>query len=99
MADRRSRADSSREGKQREVLSRYGKVKILNLLNRGMSYAEVVRRVGKNESSIRAIKQKEAQVRQSVCAAPTMAKRVPTNLGHPLWIEDMYQKHISLMDE
>uniref|UniRef100_A0A5S6QI32 HTH psq-type domain-containing protein n=1 Tax=Trichuris muris TaxID=70415 RepID=A0A5S6QI32_TRIMR len=61
-------------------------------------YAEVGRRVGKNESSIRAIKQKEAQIRQSACTAPTMAKRVSvvgdkvlakTERALSLWIEQI----------
>ncbi|KFD50448.1 hypothetical protein M513_08675 [Trichuris suis] len=106
MADRRDvsgRRTSLHEKRERKVLSLYEKLKILDLLNSGMSCAEVGRRVGKNESSIRSIKQKQAEIRQSLCAAPTMAKRVSVvrdkvlvkaEKALSLWIEDMSQKHV-----
>ncbi|KFD62374.1 hypothetical protein M514_25497 [Trichuris suis] len=69
MADRRDvsgRRSSLHEKREHKVLSLYEKLKILDLLNNGMSCAEVGRRVGKNESSIRSIKQKQAEIRQSL---------------------------------
>ncbi|KFD63431.1 hypothetical protein M514_24357 [Trichuris suis] len=107
MADRRDvsgRRTSLHEKRERKVLSLYEKLKkILDLSNSGMSCVEVGRRVGKNESSIRSIKQKQAEIRQSLCAAPTMAKTVSVvrdkvlveaEEALSLWIEDMSQKRV-----
>lgn len=68
-----------------------------------MSFAEVGRQVGKNESSIRTIKQKEAEIRANVKCDPTTAKvlslvrdkvLVKTEEALSVWLEDMTQKQV-----
>ncbi|XP_072909805.1 general transcription factor II-I repeat domain-containing protein 2A-like isoform X2 [Hemitrygon akajei] len=94
---------SSKVKRERKVLSLAEKIKILDLLKSGMSFSEVGRRVGKNESSIRTMKQKEAEIRESVRTAPTTAKMVSlvrdkvlakTEKALSVWLEDMSQQHI-----
>jgi transposase-like protein/uncharacterized protein CbrC (UPF0167 family) len=96
-------SDPSKAKRERKVLSLDEKIKILHLLKSGMSVAEVGRKFGKNESSIRTIKQKEAEIRESVSVAPTTAKMVSlvrdkvlekTEKALSVWLEDMSQKHI-----
>ncbi|XP_062887396.1 general transcription factor II-I repeat domain-containing protein 2A-like isoform X1 [Mobula hypostoma] len=96
-------SNSSKAKRERKVLSLAEKIKILDLLKSGMSLSEVGRKVGKNESSIRTIKQKEAEIRGSVSVTPTTAKMVSlvrdkvlakTEKALSVWLEDMSQKHI-----
>lgn len=89
--------------RERKVLFLSEKIEILDLLKSGMSFAEVGRQVGKNESSIRTIKQKEAEIRANVRSDPTTAKvlslvrdkvLVKTEEALNVWLEDMTQKNM-----
>ncbi|XP_066471532.1 tigger transposable element-derived protein 1-like [Tiliqua scincoides] len=93
----------SKAKRERKVLFLSEKIEILDLLKSGMSFAEVGRQVGKNESSIRTIKQKEAEIRANVRSDPTTAKvlslvrdkvLVKTEEALNVWLEDMTQKHV-----
>lgn len=87
----------------RKVLSLSKKIEILDLLQTGMSASEVGRKFGKNESSIRTIKQKEAEIRANVRVDPTTAKRaslvrdkvlVKTEKALRMWLEELTQEYI-----
>lgn len=91
------------EKRVRKVLTLSEKIKILDMLKSGMSATKVGRKIGKNESSIRAIKLKEAEIHANVKAEPTIAKRifvvrdvalVKTEKALNIWLEDMNQKHV-----
>ncbi|XP_072888810.1 putative CENPB DNA-binding domain-containing protein 1 [Hemitrygon akajei] len=95
--------NSSKAKRERKLLSLAVKVEILALLKSGVSHSEVGSKVGKNESSIHTIKQKEAEIRGSVSVAPTKAKMVSlvrnkvlakTEKALSVWLEDMSQKHL-----
>lgn len=98
-------ADISKPKRDRKVLSLSEKVKILDLLKEGVSVAEVGRRYGKNESSIRTIRNKSREIRSCVSAAPETAKMLSfvrdkalsmTEKALNVWLEDMVSKNIPL---
>ncbi|KAG6933238.1 hypothetical protein G0U57_019704 [Chelydra serpentina] len=77
MAPKRKPATSSgaQPKKQQSVPTLEEKLDVLDLLKGGMSVASVARKYGHNESSIRAIKIRETEIRQAVASsAPRTAK-------------------------
>ncbi|XP_066471613.1 zinc finger and SCAN domain-containing protein 30-like [Tiliqua scincoides] len=99
----RAKGGPSKAKRTRKVLSLSKKIEILDLLKSGMTASAVGRKIGKNESSIRAIKQKEAEIRANVRTDPTTAKRVSlvrdkvlvkTEKALRAWLEDMNQEFI-----
>ncbi|KAG6933685.1 tigger transposable element derived 1, partial [Chelydra serpentina] len=108
MAPKRKPATSSgaQPKKQRSVPTLEEKLDVLDLLKGGMSVASVARKYGRNESSIRAIKIRETEIRQAVASsAPRTAKvtsqvrdkaLVKTEKALNLWLEDMNRKHVPI---
>jgi hypothetical protein len=82
------------------------KLAVLDLLREGMSVSNVVRKYGRNESSIHAIKIREREIRQAVAlSAPITAKvtsqvhdktLVKTEKALNLWLEDMNHKCVPI---
>ncbi|XP_068210914.1 tigger transposable element-derived protein 1-like [Palaemon carinicauda] len=92
--------------RSRHVLSLLEKVKILDLIEKDhLSYMDVARKYGKNESSIRGIFRKRHIIRASCATAPASAK-VTTTLGGrvmirtekalKVWIEDMAKEGFTI---
>ncbi|CAM5156177.1 unnamed protein product [Eretmochelys imbricata] len=92
--------------KQRSVPTLEEKLAVLDLLRDGMSVSNVACKYGRNESSIRAIKIREREIRQAVASsAPITAKvtsqvhdktLVKTEKALNLWLEDMNRKSVSV---
>ena len=97
---------SSKPKRKRKMMTISKKVKLLDMLKEGRSFAAVARHYGMNESTVRYIKKDEANIRKT--AAKTMsteAKRVPTPRNErivkmeaalDLWITDRRNKNASL---
>lgn len=66
--------------KQRFGLTLLEKVAVLDLLKTGMSIASVARKYFRNESSIRAIKKREKEIRQAVSSSAPVATKVMTQV-------------------
>ncbi|KAM7167732.1 tigger transposable element-derived protein 1-like [Macrochelys suwanniensis] len=108
MAPKRKPATSSgaQPKKQRSVPMLEEKLNVLDLLKGGMSVASVARKYSRNESSIRAIKIIETEIRQAVASsAPKTAKvtsqvrekaLVKTEKALNLWLEDMNRKRVPM---
>lgn len=78
------------------------KVKVLDLLQEGMSYASVGKRYGVNESSVRTIKKNEAKIRQTFHVVTPSAGKYTSYVRDrkvakmesalALWIQDQHRK-------
>ncbi|XP_055766968.1 uncharacterized protein LOC129842432 [Salvelinus fontinalis] len=92
--------------KRRKMLPISDKVKLLDMLREGKSYAAVARHYGINESSVRYIKKEEKNIRTTAAVNfNTNAKRVVTvrnktmvrmETALALWINDCRKKNITL---
>ena len=92
--------------KRRKMLPISEKVKLLDMLREGKSYAAVARHYGINESSVRYIKKEEKNIRATAAVNfNTDAKRVVTfrnktmvrmETALALWIDDCRKKNITL---
>ncbi|XP_060765555.1 tigger transposable element-derived protein 1-like [Neoarius graeffei] len=92
--------------RQRRMLTIAEKVKLLDMLKEGRSYAAVGRHYGINESSVRSIKKEENKIRTTAAISFNKdAKRVVTvrnktivrmESALALWIKDCRKKNITL---
>jgi len=92
--------------RMRRMLTIKEKIELLDLLKEGKSYAEVGRRYGINESTIRYIKKEEINIRSTATITfSTTGKRVLTprnklivkmEAALALWIQDCHKKNIPL---
>lgn len=92
--------------RKKKVLTLGEKIKILDRLRAGESFASVGRLYGINESTVRSIKTKEQSIRDSVAStSAASSKRVSqirnkgleeTEQALGIWIEDMSQKKMPL---
>lgn len=92
--------------RQRKMLTIAEKVKLLDMLKEGKSYAAVVRHYGINESSVRSIKKEENNIRTTAAISFNKdAKRVVTVRNKAivrmestlaLWINDCRKKRITM---
>lgn len=69
------KANDGEPKKTREVLTLQQKLQVLEHLQT-MSVAQVARKWNKNESSIRAIKQRKSEIFRNICDSPSIAKMV-----------------------
>ncbi|XP_061433690.1 uncharacterized protein LOC133359240 isoform X4 [Lethenteron reissneri] len=99
--------DSSSEPKRkRKMMTISEKVKLLDMLKQGRSYAVVARHYGVNESTVRYIKKDEADIRKTAAISFNKeAKRVVTprnkrivkmEAALALWVADYRKKNVSL---
>jgi len=101
-----SKAFGKEPKRQRKVLTLQEKVKVLDMVREGRSFAAVGRHYGLNESTIRYIKKDEANIRSTVAVNYCQsAKRVVTARNKnivrmesalALWITDCREKNIPL---
>ena len=95
-------AEAPTPKRQRRVLSLEEKVKMLDLLQEGMSTTSVGRRHGVNESTVRCIKKNEAKIRDSFHVAARSSGKYTSYLRDrdlvkmenalSLWIQDQHRK-------
>ncbi|XP_053235427.1 tigger transposable element-derived protein 1-like isoform X2 [Podarcis raffonei] len=93
------RSPGGQRKKQRSVPTLEEKVAVLDLLRTGMSVSKVARVYGRNESSIRAIKVREREIRQAVASGAPITAKVTSQVRDQtlvkaekalyLWLEDM----------
>jgi IS30 family transposase len=103
---RKTTSSGAQPKKQRYILTLQEKLAVLDLLRDGMSVLNVARKYGRNKSSIRAIKIRETEIRQTVASsAPVTAKvtsqvrdktLVKTETALNLWLEDMNRKCVPI---
>jgi transposase-like protein len=103
---RKTTSSGAQPKKQRFVLMLQEKLAVLDLLRNGISVGKVARKYGRNESSIRAIKIREREIRQAVALnAPITAKvtsqvrdktLVKTEKALNLWLKDMNRKCVPI---
>uniref|UniRef100_A0A8C3HB22 HTH psq-type domain-containing protein n=1 Tax=Chrysemys picta bellii TaxID=8478 RepID=A0A8C3HB22_CHRPI len=67
--------------KQRSVPTLEEKLAVLDLLRDGMSVSNVARKYGHNESSIRAIKIQEREIRQAVASSAPITAKVTSQVS------------------
>lgn len=101
-----SKPSGSDSKRQRKMLTIAEKVKLLDMLKEGRSYADVGRHYGINESSVRYIKKDEKNIRSTATVTfNKTAKRVVTSRNKDivrmesalaLWISDCRKKNIPL---
>ena len=101
-----TKAPAAGPKRQRKMLSIADKVKLLDMLREGKSYAAVGRHYGINESSVRSIKKEEKNIRTTAAISFNKdAKRVATvrnktmvrmESALALWINDCRKKNITL---
>ncbi|XP_072255075.1 tigger transposable element-derived protein 1-like [Pyxicephalus adspersus] len=97
---------SSGAPKRKKVITISEKVKLLDMIKEGRSYASVARHYGVNESTVRYIKKEEANIRKTASITfKKEAKRVVTlrnkrivkmEAALALWIADCRKKTVSL---
>lgn len=95
-------ADAPTPKKQRHVMTLEEKVKVLDLLQEGMSYASVGKRYGVNESSVRTIKKNETKIRQTFHVVTPSAGKYTSYVRDrkvakmesalAIWIQDQHRK-------
>ncbi|XP_034963264.1 tigger transposable element-derived protein 1-like isoform X1 [Zootoca vivipara] len=93
------RSPGGQRKKQRSVPTLEEKVAVLDLLRTGLSVSKVARVYGRNESSIRAIKVREREIRQAVASGAPITAKVTSQVRDQtlvkaekalyLWLEDM----------
>ncbi|XP_042228054.1 tigger transposable element-derived protein 1-like [Homarus americanus] len=92
--------------KQRSVMTLEEKVAVLDLIKGGMSVAAVAQRKGRNESSVRSIKIREKEIRETVSKSASFTAKVTSQVRDVtlvkvekalnIRVEDMNQKHIPI---
>ncbi|CAF2050242.1 unnamed protein product [Rotaria magnacalcarata] len=98
-------AGTEKVKKQRKVFTLEEKITILNLLQAGKSISSVAKQYSRNESSIRAIKCREKQIREAVCTASVscFAKKtshvrdralIKTERALLIYLEDMNKRRV-----
>ena len=101
-----SSAESSEPKKKRKMLTVHEKVKLLDMIKAGHSYASVARQYKLNESTVRYIKKDEIKIRKTASISFSKdTKRVVSTQNKAMvrmenalsvWIQDCRQKNISL---
>lgn len=101
-----SKVSGKESKRQKKVMTLQEKVALLDMLKEMKSYAAVARQYHMNESTIRYIKKKEAEIRKTVSISfSSSAKTVSTvrdsaivkmESALSLWITDCYKKNIPL---
>ncbi|KAK9737621.1 CENP-B N-terminal DNA-binding domain [Popillia japonica] len=105
MAPKRCASETHHNRRQKKVKTLQEKIEILNMINKLQSIAAVARFYNLNESTIRSIKKKEADIRSAVAVANPVGAKTLHQLRDPyvsrtehaafLWMQNSYKKGIA----